>query len=77
LSRMLDASRSINQRNYDNRRKSNPGEDVTRQSPGGLNLSTGSDRQYQELLRLIRENFSPEYQKIILRYYQLINKVPE
>lgn len=77
LSRMLDASRSINQRDYDNRRSSTPGQDVSGQSPGELNLSTGSDRQNQELLKLIRKNFPPEYQKIILRYYQIINKVPE
>jgi hypothetical protein len=77
LSRMLDASRSINQRDYDNRRKSAPGQDVIRQSPDELNLSIESDRQNQELLRLIRKNFSPEYQKIILRYYRIINRVPE
>jgi hypothetical protein len=77
LSRMLDASRSINQRDHDNRRTSTPGQNVTGRSPGELNLSNGNDQQNQELLKFIRKNFPPEYQKIILRYYQIINKTPE
>lgn len=77
LSRMLDASRSINQRDYDNQRKSNAGQDVVRQSPGDLNLSNGNNEQDQELMRLIRTNFPPEYQKVILRYYRTLKKTPE
>jgi len=77
LSRMLDATRSINQRDYDNRRISKSGEDVVRQSPGELNLSNENDQQNQELLKLIQKSFPPEYQKIILRYYRMINKIPE
>jgi hypothetical protein len=77
LSRMLDATRSINQRDYDNRRKSAPGQDMARGTPGDLNLSGTSTEQDQELLKLIRKNFPPEYQKVIFRYYRLMNKIPE
>ncbi len=77
LSRMLDATRSINQRDYDNRRKSAPGQDMARETPGELRLSGKSAEQDQELLNLIRKSFPPEYQKVIFRYYRLINKIPE
>jgi len=77
LSRLLDASRSINKRDQDNRRRSTPGQNVIRPTPGELNLSTEPYEENQELLKLIRENFPPEYQKIILRYYQKTGKFTE
>lgn len=77
LSHLLDASRSIRERNYDNRRVAKAGKDVITVSPGRLNLSNAGSEREQELLKLIRENFPPEYQKIILRYYHLLQKSPE
>ncbi|MCL5268649.1 MAG: hypothetical protein M1469_11190 [Bacteroidetes bacterium] len=77
LSRMLDASRSIRQRDYDNQRVARAGKDVTGKSPAELNLTNANSQQEQQLLKLIRQNFPPEYQKIILRYYQLLNKSPD
>ncbi len=77
LSRMLDASRSIRQRDYDNQRVAKAGKDVFGKSPAELNLTNANSQQEQQLLKLIRQNFPPEYQKIILRYYQLLNKSPD
>ncbi len=77
LTRMLDASRSIHQQNYDNRRVAKAGTNVTGKSPAALNLTNPSSEQEQQLLRLIRRNFPPEYQKVILRYYQLLKKPAE
>ncbi|MGO9481671.1 MAG: DUF4175 family protein [Candidatus Kryptoniota bacterium] len=77
LSRMLDASRSINKQDYDNRRQSAPGQNVAGQSPAELNLTNSNSEEDQELLKLIRRNFPPEYQKVILRYYQLLKRTPE
>ena len=77
LSRLLDASRSIRQRDYDNRRETSAGQNVVRQSPAEINLTNSNAEQNQELLKLIRQNFPPEYQKVILRYYQILKKLPE
>jgi hypothetical protein len=77
LSRMLDASRSINKQDYDNNRQSTPGKNVAGKSPAELNLTNSNSEQDQELLKLIRQNFPPQYQKVILRYYQLLKKAPE
>ncbi len=75
LSHLLDASRSIRQRDYDNRRVTKAGTDVITQSPGQLQLS--NPEAEQQLLKLIRQNFPPEYQEVILRYYRLLQKTPE
>lgn len=77
LSRLLQASRSIRKQDYDNRRESTPGEEVTRKGPGELNLSIENDKFNQELINIIRRNFSPEYQDLILRYLKALRKVPE
>lgn len=77
LARMLDASRSINKRDYDERRQSSPGHEVITKSPKELNLTNTGSEQDQELLKLIRQNFPPEYQKVILRYYEIVKKTPE
>lgn len=77
LSRLLDAARSIRQRDYDNRRESTPGEDMARRSPANIDLSNATSEQDQEMLRLIRKNFPPEYQKIILKYYEMLKRLPE
>ncbi len=77
LSRLLDASRSIRQQDYDNRRVTRAGTDVIRQSPNPLNLSNSESEEQQQLLKLIRQNFPPEYQQVILRYYKLLEKSPE
>lgn len=77
LSRMLDASRSINKQDYGNKRQSTPGQNIEGKSPSELNLTNSNSEQNQELLKLIRQNFPPEYQKVILRYYQLLKKTLE
>ncbi len=77
LSRLLDASRSIRQRDYDNRRVTRAGTDVMTPSPGPLDLLNRDTEEEQQLLKLIRQNFPPEYQQVILRYYRLLKKAPE
>jgi len=77
LSRLLQASRSIRKQDYDNHRESTPGEDVVRIGPKELNFSNQNDVYNEELLNLIKRNFSPEYQDIILRYLKALKKVTE
>lgn len=77
LTHLLDASRSIRQQNYDNKRVTRAGKDIMVQSPGPLNLSNSQSAEERQLLKLIRDNFPPEYQKVIIRYYRLLQKKPE
>ncbi len=77
LSHLLDATRSIRQRDFDNRRLTKAGTDQVVQSPGELNLSNSDSEEEQQLLKLIRRNFPPEYQRVILRYYKLLKKLPD
>lgn len=77
LRHLLDASRSFLTQDYDNRRVTRAGKDVITQSPRPLSLPGSQSEEEQRLLRLIRENFPPEYQKVILKYYRLLQKAPD
>lgn len=77
LTHLLDASRSIRQQDYNNKRVTRAGKDVIMQSPGPLNLSNSQTEEEQQLLKLIKENFPPEYQRVILKYYQLLKNSPQ
>ncbi len=72
LSRLLDAQRSINQRDFEKERESNVGENVARQSPAELNLSSDKtkDKLREELIKAVREGYSKDYENLIRRYFE-------
>ncbi|HVO74342.1 MAG TPA: DUF4175 family protein [Ignavibacteriaceae bacterium] len=76
LSRMLDAQRSINERDFENKRESKTGENVARESPEELNLSSdkGKDKLRDELNRIIREGYLRDYEVLIRKYFEALQK---
>ncbi len=76
LSRLLDAQRSINQRDYQNQRQAEVGKDVVRQSPGQLNLSSeqGKNKIVDELNRSVQEGYTKDYEELIRKYYEALQK---
>lgn len=79
LSRLLDASRSMNERDYENRRESRAGVDAPRKSPGALDLSTqeGKTRALQEILRSIKQGYTKDYEILIRQYFESVQKAQE
>jgi hypothetical protein len=76
LSRMLDAQRSINERDFEKKRESQAGENVVRESPPELNLSSesGKDNLRDELNRSIREGYLRDYEILIRKYFEALQK---
>jgi hypothetical protein len=76
LSRMLDAQRSLNERDFEKERESNTGENITRESPSELNLnsSKGKERIKDELSRAVNEGYKKDYESLIRRYFELLEK---
>lgn len=76
LSRMLDAQRSMRERDYEKRRKSESGTDIARQSPGALDLTTqeGRSKLQQDLLRALEEGYSKDYEELIRKYFEALQK---
>ncbi|PKL88939.1 MAG: hypothetical protein CVV23_07510 [Ignavibacteriae bacterium HGW-Ignavibacteriae-2] len=76
LSKLLDAQRSVNERDFEKERESNSGKNLTRQSPPELILSSeeSKDKLRDELMKAIREGYSKDYEDIIRKYYEALQK---
>jgi hypothetical protein len=76
LSRMLDATRSVNDRDFERNRESQRGIDILRNSPSGIDLSTqeGKTRAMQELMQSIKKGYTKDYEQIIRQYFEAIQR---
>jgi hypothetical protein len=75
LSRMLDAQRSVNRRDFDPERESRPGEDLARRSPGELpgELLRETDRLRLDLLKAESDRYPAQYRAFIETYLRSLN----
>ncbi len=71
LSRMLNAQRSMHEREYSKRREANTGEDIAREGPSTLPSGLGENEDYREdLLRALQEGYPAEYEELIKAYFK-------
>ncbi|MCH8943050.1 MAG: hypothetical protein IIA48_11515, partial [Bacteroidetes bacterium] len=75
LSKLLDAQRSVNERDYDKRRESFTGKDVIRLSPDNFTLDEQRKNTLKdELLNAINEGYSKDYEELIKKYFEQLEK---
>jgi hypothetical protein len=76
LSRLLDAQRSMNERDFEKQRESFSGENIVRESPSELNLSSDKqkDRIKDELNRAVNEGYQKDYENLIKKYFEELQK---
>lgn len=77
LSRLLDASKSMRERDYEKRRRGETGTRVTGRRPGELDPSTleGQSRIREDLLKAMEQGYSKDYQELIVRYFEELQKI--
>jgi hypothetical protein len=75
LSRLLDAQRSVNRRDFDPERESRAGEDVIRASPTALpaDLMREQDRLRLDLLKAEADRYPAQYRAFIETYLRSLN----
>jgi hypothetical protein len=75
LSKLLDAQRSLNERDYEKERESRSGENVVRNFPAELELgSTKSlNKIRDELNKAVKEGYSRDYEELIKKDYFCLN----
>ena len=75
LSRLLDAQRSVNRRDFDPERESRPGEDLARRGPAELpaDLLRQSDRFRQDLLKSELDRYPAQYRAFVEAYLRSLN----
>lgn len=76
LSRMLDSQRSLRERDYEKRRRAEAGKTIYRATPADIDLSTqeGKNRLRQELLKVLEGKYSKDYEELIRRYFEQLEK---
>ena len=77
LSKLLDAQRSINERDFEKNRESNSSKNYSRKSPAELNLNSEKNKIRDELLKIINEGYSKDYQDLIRKYYEILESESE
>lgn len=72
LSKLIDAQRSVNERDFEKDRKANTGVNVARNTPPELLLSTeeGKNKLRDELQKAIREGYKKDYEDLIRKYFE-------
>lgn len=77
LSRMLDASRSMRERDWEKKRRSRTGDDVARRSPGQIdpNLMDPRDGIRSDLRRAVNEGYARDYEALIRKYFEALESV--
>jgi hypothetical protein len=75
LSRLLDAARSVNRRDFDPERESRPGEDLARSSPADIppDLLRQSDRLRMDLLKAEADRYPVQYRAFVEAYLRALN----
>lgn len=72
LSKLLDAQRSINERDFEKNRESSSAKKFSRQSPEELKLNSDKNKIKDELMKLINEGYSKDYEELIKKYYKIL-----
>jgi hypothetical protein len=69
LTRLLEASRSLEQRGEDNKREGRSADEILRESPAALPLNEQLERMRRDLIRALESGYSTDYEALIRRYF--------
>jgi hypothetical protein len=77
LSRLLDASRSTREQDYEKQREARSGQNFSRTSPAAIDMKTqeGKMRALQELLRSAQQGYTKDYENLIRKYFEALQQL--
>ena len=74
LTRLLDASRAMQERGKQRRREGHTGERIVRAGPDALDASRPDEVLRRALLDALESGYAPDYQELIRRYFELLQQ---
>ena len=74
LTRLLEASRSMQERGRERRRESESADQINRASPGALSPAEEAERLRRDLIRALERGYAPDYEEMIRRYFDLLSR---
>jgi hypothetical protein len=75
LSRMLQSTKSLQKREFEEQREAKTAKNFVRKSPAEIEAQTGRSKIQDALNRLREKGYSDDYQKLIRRYYDALEKL--
>jgi hypothetical protein len=77
LSRLLDASKSMRERDFEKRRKAQTGTEIARRSPGDIDPSAleGKNKLLEDLLKSLEHGYSKDYKELIRKYFEELQRL--
>ncbi len=73
LSRLLDASVSMNERDFEKKRESTTGKEMNRQGPSDAELEKiNKAKSIQDMMRTIQQGYTKDYEMIIRKYFEAL-----
>ena len=76
LTRMLDAQKSIREKEFSKKRQAERGENIVAKSPPELKrqILDKENRLHKELIQSLKEGYSSEYKDYIKLYYEILSR---
>ncbi len=76
LSRLLESTKSMRERDYEKRRRADVGKNIFRTSPENIELSTqeGKNKLREELLKVLEGKFTKDYEELIKKYFERLER---
>jgi hypothetical protein len=79
LSRLLDATRSVHDRDYEKEREGKSAENLFKKSPGAINFSTqeGKAKILRDMMRANQRGYTKDYENLIRTYFESLQNSSE
>jgi len=77
LTRLLEASRSMQEKGKENKREGRTGSEFDRVSPSELSPSERIEKLRRDLFRALDSGYAPDFEQLIHKYFELLQTVPE
>lgn len=74
LTRMLESTKSMQERGREEKRESKSGEEIDRPGPEELEQIESADQLRRDLIRALEAGYSPDYEALIKKYFQLLEE---
>ena len=76
LSRLLDATKSIYDRDFEERRQGRTAQDIFRESPNSTDFENylRKNQYIQEILNNARRNYTKDYEQLIRKYFEMLKE---
>lgn len=72
LSRLLDATKSIYERDFEERRESTPGKELSKTSPPEISPQILNKKTFEQIINELKQTYTKDYEELIRKYFFIL-----